>query len=305
MQGSNSHLLRLLLWQACSLPLVPPGSTCICKHIYVCMYLKHLNHFAVHWKLTQHCKSTVLQLGKWQHQMKNSMKTPAIPSLHHSAAQPYRDSTSTLCATTIQLEATAALTGRVQLHLHCPAVFMFACLLTCTFLWGAGGVTSAHSCSPQEPGWFSLTHWRLSGAPMRIPFSGCSPEQPHFLCPQSFAPSQYVSHMRMVLSLLRCSHEPGGLRRTETRSARPVTDSSVCSTMVAHSRCSASICWVKDEHMPAGPFSSCLLHASLPALSLILAITSYLESCFSSKPWRCRGLSHSLSSLWRKTKKYV
>ena len=41
MQGSNSHLLCLLLWQACSLPLVPPGSPYICKYtrtyIYVCI----------------------------------------------------------------------------------------------------------------------------------------------------------------------------------------------------------------------------------------------------------------------------
>ena len=132
---------------------------------------------------------------------------------------------------------------------------------------------------------------------MHVPFSGCSPELPHFLCPQSLPPSQYASPIRMVLSLLRLSHEPGGLRRTETRSAWPITDSSVCSTMEAHSRCSASICWVKDGHRPAGHFSSCLLCASLPAFSLILAITSYLESCFSSKPLRCRGLSHSLSSL--------
>ena len=268
------------------------------------MYLKHLNHFAVHRKITQLCKATVLQLGKWQRQIRTLWRHLLyLPytAVRHSLigrAPP-------LCTVMIQLEATAALTGEEQQRLHCPVIFMSACLRTCTCLWGTGGGTSAHSRSPPEPGWFSLTYWRLSWAPMCVPFSGCSPERPHFVCPQSFPPSQYVSHMRMVLSLLRLSHEPGGLRRTETRSAWPIADSSVCSTMVAHSTRSASICWVKDEHVPVGPFSSCLLCASLPALSLTLAITSYLESCFSSKPLRCRGLSRSLSSLWRKTKKYV
>ena len=106
------------------------------------VYLKHLNHSAVHQKLTQHCKSTMLQLGKWQHQIKSSMKTPAVPSLNHSIAQPYRESTSTLCTVMAQLEATAALTGKVELHLYCPVICTSACLLTCTFLWGTGGGTS-------------------------------------------------------------------------------------------------------------------------------------------------------------------
>ena len=30
-------------------------------YIYVCVYL---NHCCVHWKLTQHCKATILQLKK-------------------------------------------------------------------------------------------------------------------------------------------------------------------------------------------------------------------------------------------------
>ena len=109
-------------------------------YIYMYVYLKH--HSAVHQKLTQHCKSTMLQLGKWQHQIKSSMKTPAVPPLNHSIAQPCRGSTSTLCTVMAQLEATAALTGRVELHLYCPVICMSACLLTCTFLWGTGGGTS-------------------------------------------------------------------------------------------------------------------------------------------------------------------
>ena len=37
----------------------------MCIYIYVCLYIYiYLNHFAVHLKLTQHCKSTILQLKK-------------------------------------------------------------------------------------------------------------------------------------------------------------------------------------------------------------------------------------------------
>ena len=32
-------------------------------YIYICIFIK-LNHFAVHLKLTQHCKSTILQVFK-------------------------------------------------------------------------------------------------------------------------------------------------------------------------------------------------------------------------------------------------
>ena len=30
------------------------------KNIYICVYI-YMNHFAVHWKLTQYCKSALLQ----------------------------------------------------------------------------------------------------------------------------------------------------------------------------------------------------------------------------------------------------
>ena len=33
-------------------------------HIYIYMYIKKPNHFVVHLKLTQYCKSTILQLKK-------------------------------------------------------------------------------------------------------------------------------------------------------------------------------------------------------------------------------------------------
>ena len=57
-QGYNLCLLCLLIWQAGSLPLVQPGKSHIC--IYISIYVK-LIHFAVHLKLTWHCKSTELQ----------------------------------------------------------------------------------------------------------------------------------------------------------------------------------------------------------------------------------------------------
>ena len=34
------------------------------KNVYVCIYTHILNHFAVKQKLTQHCKSTILQFKK-------------------------------------------------------------------------------------------------------------------------------------------------------------------------------------------------------------------------------------------------
>ena len=42
---------------------------CICTYIYMCVYIYiyihiKLNQFAVHQKLTQHCKSTILQLKR-------------------------------------------------------------------------------------------------------------------------------------------------------------------------------------------------------------------------------------------------
>ena len=36
---------------------------CVCVCIYIYIYT-YMNHFAVHLRLTQHCKSTVLQLKK-------------------------------------------------------------------------------------------------------------------------------------------------------------------------------------------------------------------------------------------------
>ena len=35
---------------------------CVCVYIYVYLY-----HSAVHWKLTQHCKSALFQLNKYVH----------------------------------------------------------------------------------------------------------------------------------------------------------------------------------------------------------------------------------------------
>ena len=60
-QGFTPHLLH---WQADSLLQSHQGSPdiyitsscCVCIYIYI-----KLNHFALHQKLTQHCKSTILQ----------------------------------------------------------------------------------------------------------------------------------------------------------------------------------------------------------------------------------------------------
>ena len=39
--------------------------TCVCVCVCACIYIyKKLNHFAVHPKLTQYCKSTILQFSK-------------------------------------------------------------------------------------------------------------------------------------------------------------------------------------------------------------------------------------------------
>ena len=58
-QGLHLHLLH---WQADSLPLShqrSPNNTCFIYFIHI-----KPNHFAVHWKLTQYCKSTIPQWKK-------------------------------------------------------------------------------------------------------------------------------------------------------------------------------------------------------------------------------------------------
>ena len=35
----------------------------MCVYVYICVYI-YLNHFAVRLKVTQHCKSTILQFFK-------------------------------------------------------------------------------------------------------------------------------------------------------------------------------------------------------------------------------------------------
>ena len=53
------------------------GYVCVCVCVCVCVYL---NHFAVHLKLKQHCKSTILQY-KIKLKKKKSQKHYAL-SLH-------------------------------------------------------------------------------------------------------------------------------------------------------------------------------------------------------------------------------
>ena len=78
------------------------------------------------------------------------MKTPAAPSLNHSIAH-LKEEALPLCTALIQLEASTALTGKVKLHLHCPVIFMFAYLLSYTFLWGTGDGSSAVSLTSVHP----------------------------------------------------------------------------------------------------------------------------------------------------------
>ena len=48
------------------------------KNIYIYIYIYiYLNHFAVHLKLTQYCKSTIVQLKFFS--KKNKIQTPANP----------------------------------------------------------------------------------------------------------------------------------------------------------------------------------------------------------------------------------
>ena len=60
-QGLNSGLLHCRQILYC---LSRQGSLWVCVYIYVWLIYVYMNHFAVHLKLTQHCKSTILQLKK-------------------------------------------------------------------------------------------------------------------------------------------------------------------------------------------------------------------------------------------------
>ena len=81
-QGLNSGLLHCRQILYC---LSHQGSLwlCVCIYIYIYIYIYlyvyliyvYMNHFAVHLKLTQHCKSTIIQLKKKFKNQRNQMES--------------------------------------------------------------------------------------------------------------------------------------------------------------------------------------------------------------------------------------
>ena len=60
-QGSNTGLLYNRWFSPSALP-GKPISLCVCVCVCVCIHI-YMNHFAVHLKLTQHCKLTLIKNG--------------------------------------------------------------------------------------------------------------------------------------------------------------------------------------------------------------------------------------------------